>query len=321
MLYENNTHAKCFKMARERLSSEIHIPDLKLRLISDRKKDGRVYNLPTVSEVAALIVGDVGDAEKRDIIVQAQGGQLQRIDEFHASYLAYQYPLLFPYGEDGYRPNIAHRGIDQPHDSLVANKYNRLTIREWLAYRIQMRLFEGRTLLSSRRLFLEFLVDGFTMLEAERLRWLRMNQKKLRVSKYKDLNNEGEQDDTPGSSKGKRYVLPSTYVGGRRFMDQLYFDGMAICSKIGFPDIFITFTCNPRWPEIERLLAPLHQRAHDRPDIVARIFKMKFDQLMSYLIKKAILGKVLACKISLTLLLLLFHLFYNCILISVFLSF
>lgn len=69
---------------------------------------------------------------------------------------------------------------------------------------------------------------------------------------------------------------------------------MAICSKVGFPDLFITFTCNPKWPEILRLLGPLHQRAHDRPDIVSRIFKMKFDQLMVDLTKKGILGKVLA---------------------------
>jgi len=55
--------------------------------LMQRKTDGRVYNLPTVSEVAALIVGDVGDAEERDIIIQAQGGQLLRIDEFHGSYL------------------------------------------------------------------------------------------------------------------------------------------------------------------------------------------------------------------------------------------
>jgi len=123
MLYENNTHANCFKMASERLNYDIHVPDLKLRLISDRKVDGRIYNLPTVSEVAALIAGDIGDDEERDIIIQGQGGQLQRIDEFHASYLAYQYPLLFPYGEDGYRPNIAHRETEEGDDVVNVNKH------------------------------------------------------------------------------------------------------------------------------------------------------------------------------------------------------
>ena len=78
-----------------------------------------------------------------------------------------------------------------------------------------MRLFEAKTLLSSRRLFYEFLVDGFTMLEAEKLSWLRKNQKKLKVSKYKNLNDESQQNNVPGSTKGKIFVLPSSYVGGR----------------------------------------------------------------------------------------------------------
>ena len=45
----------------------------------------------------------------QDIILETRGGQLQRIDELHSSYLGLQYPLLFPYGEDGYRPDILHR--------------------------------------------------------------------------------------------------------------------------------------------------------------------------------------------------------------------
>ncbi|XP_058741213.1 uncharacterized protein LOC131613572 [Vicia villosa] len=132
------------------------------------------------------------------------------------------------------------------------------------------------------------------MLESEKLEWIRKNQPKLRVSKYNSLNDEGEQSQIPGSSIGKRVVLPSSFVGGRRFMDQLYYDGMAICSKIGFPDLFITFTCNPNWPEIHRVLQPLHLKPQDRPDVVSRIFKIKFDQLLADLTKNGVLGKVLA---------------------------
>ncbi|KAI5387552.1 hypothetical protein KIW84_073599 [Lathyrus oleraceus] len=154
MLYEHNVHAQSFRMARDRLCEE-GVSDLKLRLISERRNDGRIYNQPTVSEVAALIVGDVDTAEKRDIIVQKQCGELQRIDEYHTSYLGYQYPLLFPYGEDGYRPNVRHRdkGTNIRHFTDItqseqnnkdipweeATKRNRLTIREWLAFRIQSR--------------------------------------------------------------------------------------------------------------------------------------------------------------------------------------
>ncbi|XP_058784726.1 uncharacterized protein LOC131659570 [Vicia villosa] len=301
MLYQHNVHAQSFKMARDILSED-NVSDLKLRLISERRTDGRIYNQPTVSEVAALIVGDVNTAEKRDIIMHKQSGQLQRIDEYHTSYLGFQYPLLFPYGEDGYRPNIRHRNKDSHNrpnsdssDVVVdtedvqweqATKINRLTIREWFAFCIQDRKNEAQTILRSRRLFQQFLVDGFTMMESERLRWLRKNQSKLRVGKYSYLTDARSNGQTDGANTGKRVVLPSSYVGSRRYMDQLYFDGMAIRSYVGFPDLFITFTCNPNWPELQRVLASNNLKPSDRPDLITRIFKMKFDELLSDLTKK-----------------------------------
>ena len=85
---------------------------------------------------------------------------------------------------------------------------------------------------------------------------------------------------------------------------------MAICSKVGFPYLFIVFTRNPNWPEIQRVLEPLHLKHQDIPYIISRIFKMKFDQLLSNLTKKGVLGKVLACKLSKFSIQFLFHLSY-----------
>jgi hypothetical protein len=131
-------------------------------------------------------------------------------------------------------------------------------------------------------------------MESERLTWLRKNQPKLRVGKYHKLNVPSQRNAT--GKRGKRVVLPSTFVGSRRYLDQLYFDGMAISSKIGFPDIFLTFTCNPNWPEIQREVAKDNLKPHDRPDIVTRVFKIKFEALMKDLTKKHLLGRVVACK-------------------------
>ena len=39
-------------------------------------------------------------------------------------------------------------------------------------------------------------------------------------------------------------------------MIKLYQDGMAIIQTIGKPDLFITVTCNPNWPEITNTLLP-----------------------------------------------------------------
>src|ERR1051325_11232738 len=79
-------------------------------------------------------------------------------------------------------------------------------------------------------------------------------------------------------------------------MEQLYFDGMAIYSQIGFPDLFITFTCNPCWPEIQRLLNNMNLQPQDCPDIISRVFKMKFDELLCDVTKKHVLGRVVACE-------------------------
>src|SRR5271155_2427156 len=68
------------------------------------------------------------------------------------------------------------------------------------------------------------------------------------------------------------------------------------------PDIFLTMTANPNWPEItEQLLwndpvpgqPPSKQTAADRPDIVARVFEEKKKALLKE-IKDGLFGKAVA---------------------------
>ena len=272
MLDEHNTHAKSFRMIRDRLAhSEVH--NVRLKLIANREKDARTYNVPTISEVATLIAGDFYMNSKRNIILETQNGQLQRIHELHSSYLGLQYPLLFPYGEDRYRADILHRATS----SGQKRKRNHLTMREWFAFKLQCRSNEAQTFLHSRKLFQQFVVEGYIMVESERLSFIRNNQKKLRVDKFCSLQNSLDAGTTKGLNRGKRVILPLTFVGSPRYMDQLYFDGIAICSHVGFPNLFITLTCNPNWPEIHRLLTPLNLKATNRPDIILRVFKLKYE--------------------------------------------
>ncbi|CAN7058534.1 unnamed protein product [Brassica rapa subsp. trilocularis] len=74
-------------------------------------------------------------------------------------------------------------------------------------------------------------------------------------------------------------------------MKNLYLDVMTVCKHFGFPDLFITFTCNLKWPEITRYVKSRKLKAEDRSDILCRIFKMKLDSLMDDLTKKNLLGK------------------------------
>ena len=151
------------------------------------------------------------------------------------------------------------------------------------------------TILRSRRLVQQFVVDGYTMIESERLSFIRNNQSKLRVDKYNNLCQQSKESQTDASEKGKRFVLPSSF-GGKRFMDQLYFDEMTICGYVGFPYLFATFTCNPKWPEISRILKTSKLSPSDWPNIIARVFRIKFDELLSNLTKKHVLGRVITCK-------------------------
>jgi hypothetical protein len=64
------------------------------------------------NEVAALMVGDGSQAIDRcDVVVAQQIGSFQCISELHVGYMALHYPLLFPYGEDGWHPNISFNGV------------------------------------------------------------------------------------------------------------------------------------------------------------------------------------------------------------------
>ncbi|GJV95240.1 putative PIF1 DNA helicase/replication protein A1-like protein [Tanacetum coccineum] len=288
ILDDNNPLVKKFRMIGERIK-ENNVCNVKLRLVEKRDKDGREYNLPTANEVAAIIIGDFDDTGRtRDIIVEGTSGKPQRISELHPSYLPLQYPLLFPYAEDGYRDKIFLKG------KIIETKKGRwrLSMREWFAYRMQQRDNETSLILKSHRLYQQFIVDAFTMVENDRLSFIRRNQKVLRIAPIKNLNKSLEAGNTDASKNGNPIVLPSTYTGGTRYKMQNYLDAMALCKAFGYPDLFITFTCNPKWPEINRFVQKHNVSAEDRPDVLTRVFKQKLDQLIHCLRKKHILGVV-----------------------------
>ncbi|KAF8096216.1 hypothetical protein N665_0315s0002 [Sinapis alba] len=62
----------------------------------------------------------------------------------------------------------------------------------------------------------------------------------------------------------------------------------------GFPDLFITFTCNSKWPEISRYLSQWKLKTEDMPEIACQIFKMKLDSLMEDSSDDEIFGKTVA---------------------------
>jgi len=263
MMYNINPYVEMFKMARDMMATEGAPIDLKLCFIASRTKDARRYNVPTADEVVTLMVGDGSEVvDRRDVILAQQDGPFQRISELHPGYMALHYPLLFPYGEDGWHPNISLNGVihdadldgDHARESELQRKHCNVTMAEFYGYRLQHRDTDGIALLRSDRLQHQYIVDAYAIIEQNHLKYLRLNQKKLRADLYQGLQDAIAAGDNSVAAIGQRIILPSSFTVGPRHMVQNYQDAMVICRWAGCPDAFITFTCNPQWLEIKRAL-------------------------------------------------------------------
>ncbi|KAK3000416.1 hypothetical protein RJ639_022539 [Escallonia herrerae] len=84
-----------FHPARERFKQADFEP-VRLRLFACRASDGRLNNMPNADEVARLIPSS-DPSNPRDIIVDDRTVGLKRIIALYPSFMAMQYPVLFPY--------------------------------------------------------------------------------------------------------------------------------------------------------------------------------------------------------------------------------
>ncbi|KAM2613605.1 hypothetical protein TB2_028330 [Malus domestica] len=209
MLDECNEVVKLFRLARDRIN-EGSISNLRLRLYGAQSNRDVQYNLPTCDGIGGLIVGDIGQFHtERDIVVEHKTDGLQRITKLHPKYMALQYPLLLPYGEDGYRkglpwnPNFRGR---KPKDG------SGVSMRAFFGYQIQDRPGHTDTLLKGGRLFQQYLVDAYATLEEDRLDFIRANQDSLRTEGLKGIHEALKAGNAAGSAVGKRVILPTSFT-------------------------------------------------------------------------------------------------------------
>lgn len=134
------------------------------------------------------------------------------------------------------------------------------------------------------------------MIESQRLSYIRANKSVIRCDILHGLRDAISRGENDPNAIGRRVILPSSFTGSSRYMFNNCQDAMAICKRFGYPDLFMTLTCNSNWDEMREFLRDLHLKPYDRPDIVSRIFKMKFDQLLNDLKKYELFGKVDAGK-------------------------
>ena len=107
------------------------------------------------------------------------------------------------------------------------------------------------------KLFQQYTVDAWASIQQNLLNWTRYNQKKICADLYQGVHDAitGDGDGNSNLAKqGQHIILPSSFIGSERHMQQLFQDFMAICRSFSKPDIFLTMTADPNWREIQENL-------------------------------------------------------------------
>ena len=267
------------------LSENTTLPEYRIQLDFRKGSDRRRYNLPTASEeLAMLIPGDENAlANAQDIIIRHRGGALQRISQCHPAFLSLHFPLLFPTGQESWTSN--EPDIDGDDDATEG-----VSLCDFNKFRLHPRppAVESSHLFQSALLFQELMVHDWAAAENSWLTWVRTHQKDLHAELYSGVV-DALHDGVDLTGVGKKIILPANFTNSPRFMQHNLQNALALLRKFGGSDLFITFTANPRWQEIGEALLP-HQTPADRPDLVARVFHLKFNALLDDIMHKHIFG-------------------------------
>ena len=268
------------------LSHSTSVPEYRIQLDFRKCSDRHRYNFPSASQELALIIpGDEHAlANAQDIIIRPRGGPLIRISHCHPAFLTLHFPLLCPTAQESWSPNI-------PLASASPNSTRHVSLCDYGKFRLHPRPphIESHHFFQASLLFHELLVHIWAAAESSRLSWIRDHQRELRADLYSgvvDALHEG----VDLALIGRKVILPASFTSGPRFMQRNLQNALALLRKFGGSDLFVTFTANPHWKEVEDALLP-NQSPHDRPDIIAHVFHLKFESVLHDIMQKDIFGK------------------------------
>ena len=155
---------------------------------------------------------------------------------------------MFPFGDDGFDIRLPLGDVRQR-----GRKRKFVSLRQYYRYFLYPRDRSSLIPFGFCRLFQQFVVDAWALIDQEQLNYIYHNQKTIRKDIRTGLSDAVFHHDVHPRDLGQS-VLPASYTGSPRFMSRCYQDSMAIVRYFGRPAFFVTFTANPHWPEIQREL-------------------------------------------------------------------
>ncbi|CAF0947889.1 unnamed protein product [Brachionus calyciflorus] len=300
VLNNYNPYVKIYQQLGKRLRTD---PTLNLNIMLKKSsfKDKR-YNLPTTQEIAALISNEESQSIKNDLIIQSHDGLVKRLNEKHSYADPLHYVLMLPRGEQGWqydtyplKPSENKKNDIQDQDQNEDGnqvKQDFVSAMQYYAYQLHDRPNSNFNLFG--RIYHQYIVEQYaSKVESSRLNFLKFNQDTIRAELYQGLLDAVNSTDHVNLDNiGKKVVLPSSFTGSPRHMHELFQDAMSVVRALGKPDLFITMTCNPKWPVLKNNLL-FQQSSNDRPDLIARYFRIKLKMLIKDLIENHVFGRTI----------------------------
>jgi hypothetical protein len=87
--------------------------------------------------------------------------------------------------------------------------------------------------------------------------------------------------------------IPQSITGSKRFWNAKYFDLVSIINSVGLPHLFLTFTSNDSWPELNEILSKYENKCPlFNPVDVGEYFIQRFQYTMKYIKSKKLFGNI-----------------------------
>ncbi|GKC13529.1 DNA helicase [Tanacetum coccineum] len=212
LLDTHNALVQLFRTAREKFE-DAHVPNFKVRLYN--VIGAREYELPTRDMLGAIVYEANPESDMDyDIMLEERSGHPKRVNKLHPSYMSLQFPLLFIYGENGYSKDMKMIGRT---GSSSENK--RLTMLAYYSYYLHDRANRYNYLSRTGTLFQQYVVTAFCAVEQNRIDYICEHQNDIRneyLSGIYDAINRGDND---GFDCGLKLILPQSFTGGPRYMN------------------------------------------------------------------------------------------------------
>ncbi len=283
-----NSFIDMYKSAWEQLktawqsTNSMHVVlNSQLKLIVECDSDQQRMTLLMISEVAVFISDEYNEIKHRDIVV-AKRTAVDEESRFHCinhdnvAYFSLHYVLFFSEDKLSWHWALWLRNDDH---SCIKTYYS---WHAWLWYHLFERSDQYFVVQRDQRLFQQYIVDCFAIIDQSWLKFLQNDQKTIHADLYKDLANAITRKNDDFKLINHRIILSSSYTEKDRWMQQLYQNFMIIAHHFKKSIMFVTCTANLHWSEIIAALE-LNQKVENQSNIVTQVFHEKIKTLLQNL--------------------------------------